>query len=138
MFPQCRWAPTSKFRGTTYTVQHLQEENSRRSDTSQPLSARWKRTNQLDAGTGAVWARRGSWTEPGRRELLEVVAMDPHLGNVLLSCRWSGKLPAEIREQKAMAQALAGGRFRLRPAPEAAAAQPPCPWPRSRAASSKA
>lgn len=67
-----------------------------------------------------------------------MVEMDPHLGSVLLSCRWSGKLPAEIREQKAMAEALPGGGFRLRPAPEAVAGRALCPWPRSRAASSKA
>lgn len=48
-----------------------------------------------------------------------MVATDLHWGSVFLSWRWSGKSPAEIREQKAMAEALPGGGFRLRPAPEA-------------------
>lgn len=67
-----------------------------------------------------------------------MVAMDPHLGNVFLSCRRSGKFPVEIRKQKAMAEVLPGGGFRLRPAPGGGQRESPCAWPRSSAASSKA
>lgn len=48
-----------------------------------------------------------------------MVVRDPRPGSTFLSCRWSGKFPVEIRERKAMADALHGGGFRLRPAPEA-------------------
>lgn len=61
-----------------------------------------------------------------------MVTTDPHLGSVFLSCRWSGKFPEDIREQKAMAEVLPGGGFRLRPAPEAGSRKVPLPGPAPR------
>lgn len=101
-----------------HSAASARKKTSRGSDTFQLLSARWQRTNQAGCGHRGGLDTGGSRTGSGRRELLEVVATDPHLGSVFLCCRWSVKFPAEIREQKATAEVLPGGGFRLRPAPE--------------------
>lgn len=116
--PQCRWAQNSKFRGTTYTVQHLQEKLPFIGHFPASLCSLAKNE------PAGCWHRASLDTlelldRVCRRELLEGVATDPHLGSAFLSRRWSGKLPTAICEQKVMAEGLPGGGSRLRPAPEA-------------------